>query len=535
LFVVYLELPSLPRVDLIQFKSVKRDKMFYFFKKIKELHNRFKAWKPIHLCWWFEKHGLPIPPYLIGGRTETSQLYYVIGRAARFANNPDDVYWKGGSSNTDCNLPWNMFGRGMPFHIRIAVGETTGNSVTFTPALFYNTTNDPSTAIQVTTDGSSNALRITTCDSHIYSYSYPDWDGYRVKELTCDVPDGFDTWGDDFVDGHYIEESDLFPSITLTGQYTILHACIEFTDNAIEEQTYYFWIKQADGTPLTAYNIVPQQTCLITCTNNLWYNIAGLRILNTTWEIEEFTGSLLTSSWQIKDRKSFETGWEIEASGERLTVKWSINNTFTKVLSWKIGRYEFDTGWAVQNDTYQVFSWWIQKTTDKEIAWEVPRASYDVEWERVDTATLIGSLTDVAATNVVLTGLRTSVEYRWRVRVHDLDGNGTPSVWSYWKHFITEPQKLPVFWAIVNTDTYESAWRIKEENIADTSWVLFNQQAISPAYGILTKAVQDKEWLILDENKTDTTWVIEKIIPPPTNLNTIEITETSAKFIWEGV
>jgi hypothetical protein len=37
--------------------------MFY---KLKQLHKSFKDWKPIHLCWWFNKYNLPIPPYLIG-------------------------------------------------------------------------------------------------------------------------------------------------------------------------------------------------------------------------------------------------------------------------------------------------------------------------------------------------------------------------------------------------------------------------------------------------------------------------------------
>jgi len=31
------------------------------------LHRWLLVWKPIHLCWWFEKHGKPIPKYFIGG------------------------------------------------------------------------------------------------------------------------------------------------------------------------------------------------------------------------------------------------------------------------------------------------------------------------------------------------------------------------------------------------------------------------------------------------------------------------------------
>ena len=34
--------------------------------KFIQFHKWLKEWKPIHLCWWFEKHNLPIPPYFIG-------------------------------------------------------------------------------------------------------------------------------------------------------------------------------------------------------------------------------------------------------------------------------------------------------------------------------------------------------------------------------------------------------------------------------------------------------------------------------------
>ena len=34
--------------------------------KLKRFKHWFKTWKPIHLCWWFRKHGWKIPKYLIG-------------------------------------------------------------------------------------------------------------------------------------------------------------------------------------------------------------------------------------------------------------------------------------------------------------------------------------------------------------------------------------------------------------------------------------------------------------------------------------
>lgn len=37
---------------------------YYMSQRIKDF---LLTWKPIHLCWWFRKHGLPIPKYFIGG------------------------------------------------------------------------------------------------------------------------------------------------------------------------------------------------------------------------------------------------------------------------------------------------------------------------------------------------------------------------------------------------------------------------------------------------------------------------------------
>lgn len=35
-------------------------------KLFEKFKHWFKNWKPIHLCWWFEKYGWKIPKYLIG-------------------------------------------------------------------------------------------------------------------------------------------------------------------------------------------------------------------------------------------------------------------------------------------------------------------------------------------------------------------------------------------------------------------------------------------------------------------------------------
>jgi len=92
------------------------------FKKLKPLkpylskqHSRFKAWKPIHLCWWFEKHNLPIPPYLIGGVKASYQRYWIIGeQPGTPVSNPDNVTW--GTENTSASKSI-----GTQFFVRISV------------------------------------------------------------------------------------------------------------------------------------------------------------------------------------------------------------------------------------------------------------------------------------------------------------------------------------------------------------------------------------------------------------------------------
>ena len=41
-------------------------------KFMKKLIQKFKNWKPIHLCWLFQKYGWKIPKYLIGSSSSSS-------------------------------------------------------------------------------------------------------------------------------------------------------------------------------------------------------------------------------------------------------------------------------------------------------------------------------------------------------------------------------------------------------------------------------------------------------------------------------
>ena len=103
-----------------------------------------KEWKPIHLCWWFVKHNLPIPPYFIG----TAAAY-------------DQVHWKiGDDSNADADacsfdsLDTKRTGQAKVdgFMIRIQVAETGGGAGgNVAKQLYYNSSDNAATAVLVGT------------------------------------------------------------------------------------------------------------------------------------------------------------------------------------------------------------------------------------------------------------------------------------------------------------------------------------------------------------------------------------------------
>ena len=89
--------------------------------EVTDFHDRFKKWKPLHWCWWFEKHGLPIPRYLIGGAPVLDQRTYNIGDDDAAGGDPDSCTFDGADTpRTDQAKEEN-------FMVRIGVAEDGGN------------------------------------------------------------------------------------------------------------------------------------------------------------------------------------------------------------------------------------------------------------------------------------------------------------------------------------------------------------------------------------------------------------------------
>ena len=87
----------------------KRFKKIINWKDYKSFNDLLNNWKPIHLCWWFEKHNLPIPKYFIAGSdppsVTTNACSDVLGTSA---TGNGEVTAEGSSSVTSrgfCYIP----------------------------------------------------------------------------------------------------------------------------------------------------------------------------------------------------------------------------------------------------------------------------------------------------------------------------------------------------------------------------------------------------------------------------------------------
>jgi len=203
--------------------------------KLVEAHRRFKAWKPIHLCWWFEKHGLPIPPYLIGGAPYGECAHWIFGDDDN--SDPDLCTWDvEDTGRTDQAKTSN-------FMVRLQTAGVNQNNRNW--ELWYNTTDDPSTATQV-----------TTSDSIVQITNGTPTDGTATTENVMTAHASY-TW----LDGNYFDTSNESGNYSINSEYTEFQWCVQLTASAGDSTTYYFWIMYDDGLQLDSY---PATTCNVT-------------------------------------------------------------------------------------------------------------------------------------------------------------------------------------------------------------------------------------------------------------------------------
>lgn len=241
------------------------------------LSNKLKKWKPIHLCWLFEKYGLPIPKYLIGGASKRYQDHYKIGDDD--SADPDtctfdalDTIRTGQAKNEN-------------LMVRIQVHGETAGSATATWQLYYNTS-----------DTEVGATKVTTISTVVKLVSGTPTDGDPTNGSTV----VFDASGSyDWHDGEYSESDDSDKLVLEQDHYTDLQWCVQFDDDAGDETTYYFFVKRSDS-DLTGYNI----SAKVETEAGVGPSYDGIlkRYSGAAW-VKEPLETFLAESWQEKPLK----------------------------------------------------------------------------------------------------------------------------------------------------------------------------------------------------------------------------------------
>jgi hypothetical protein len=198
------------------------------------LFNWLKTWKPIHLCWWFEKHSWKIPKYFIGGAPEQYQTHYKTGKDDNA--DPDLGDW----NELDTENVWQ---KETNFMIRIQVVDVVADSAEAVWNLYVNTVDNPSSATQVTTISTPVQLADGT-----------PADGTDLDDKTvvydADTEDGL-SW----TNGEYSESDDTDKQRLYIDNYTDFQWCIKFLAAAEDDTTYYFYVRRA-GSEIDGYTTV---------------------------------------------------------------------------------------------------------------------------------------------------------------------------------------------------------------------------------------------------------------------------------------
>lgn len=226
--------------------------MIKWLKRLKQIFLEWEKSKPIHLCWWFEKHGWKIPKYFVGGTAGLEQCGFRFCTGPGNNADPDDVkthVWA--NENTDIT----NVSKETPFFVRLAIKEqNSNNSAEAVYTFYYNTVDDESTATQITT--TSNVVRIVD-----------DPEGAIADDT--DTNDALITIALTREDGKYVDASNGTSKLDLTqNQYMEIQVCVQFQSDAGDSTDYYFYAYRA-GSELLTYSSVPKATTAAAAGNNV--------------------------------------------------------------------------------------------------------------------------------------------------------------------------------------------------------------------------------------------------------------------------
>lgn len=214
------------------------------------LKDRVAYWlrhfKPIHLCWWFEKHGWRVPKYLIGTSSNYDLTHYVFGTDSG-TTDPDTQTF---GTEDD---PVIDQAKETPFFIRFQVRETGGKAGANNYwQLYYNNTNDPATASQVTTAGDGVVKVIDDPGSNIANQAAADT---RVMSEWVGETYGAGEYSDaqDDTNGKYQLDSSATPG------YTEFMWCVQFESGAGDAADYYFY-PRCNDVVMDSHSVHPKVT-----------------------------------------------------------------------------------------------------------------------------------------------------------------------------------------------------------------------------------------------------------------------------------
>jgi len=335
------------------------------------LHSWLKSLpKFIHLCWWFDKHGLPVPPYFVGGMAVNNSESWIIGDN----DNADPDLGAFDTEETGrIDQP-----KSTNFALRFQISESGGGTYNQSWQLWGSATDDIGTATQIDTGA-------TTAWAQIIDGTPTDATPTTANVISA----GPGSW----LDGEYCE-SDSTGSISLVSQYTEIMFSVQFTASAGDETPYYFWIKDGAG-DMDNYN--EGSSCNVTteaATGNI-YNEEVILTANATCE----SAAVKTSEASvILTADATQAGSAVLAAvgAVLLTAAALITPVGNLTMEEAVSLSANATATASENKTIEVAT---TLTADASITWVDEIAEDDLEFD-IDT----GGLGDYLSLNAFASG-----------------------------------------------------------------------------------------------------------------------------------
>ena len=231
------------------------------------------------------------------------QCHYRFGFNDSLTADPDNINF---TSDDPSQLDLIDFTINTPVHLRIQTYNDAKVAGLLPFQLYYNTSNNPATAIQVTT--SSSVVSIVD-DPYIADATITD-DYSVIYDETDDY-----IWDD----GYFIDASDETPALNFfASNYIDFQFNIQFDDSVIGGTTYYFFLRR-NSVVLDTYNAVPSITIISSQSSSSSSNSSSSSSNSSSQSSSNSSSSLSSSS---------STNFEDLTTKLRLAQEFDVNREF---------------------------------------------------------------------------------------------------------------------------------------------------------------------------------------------------------------